>query len=429
MDGWESRRKRMPGHDWAIVRLGITGIIHGVVVDTSFFTGNYPEHCIVEGCVSSVNTKPEDLKGWVELRPKSALRGDAQNSFGISRQERFTHLRLSIFPDGGVARFRAHGEALPDWRQVMQADLVSAEFGGTIVDSSDRHYGHPRNMIMPGRAANMGDGWETRRRRGPGHDWAVLRLGTEGVIERIEVDTSHFKGNYPDSCSMESSLTGDDDDWHELLPKTNLLADTRHQFRSELNPQPAARFVRLNIFPDGGVSRLRIWGKPTDTGRIGSNLTWLNAQTDGDANIDLRRCCGSSRWVAKMTAARPFPSLAALETCADEIWSACTKDDYLEAFAAHPKIGQRSEGKWSSQEQAGATEVTREVGAALQKANVEYQRKYGFIFIVCATGKSASEMLAILQSRLHNDQDTEIRNAAEEQRNIMQLRLRKLLSE
>jgi len=421
MDGWESRRKRVPGHDWAILRLGVPGVIRGVVVDTSFFTGNYPEQCSIEGCEAAEDAKAGDLTGWTELLPKVALSGDTKNVFEVKTARRFTHLRLNIFPDGGVARLRAHGIALPDFQPGGEIDLAAAACGGLVVDASDRHYGHPENLILPGRAANMGDGWETRRRRGPGHDWMILRLAAEGVIERVEVDTAHFKGNYPDACSLDAGTSGHENSWTELLPRTKLKADSIHVFPVKAT----ARFVRFNIFPDGGVSRLRVYGTLTECGRIETRLVRFNASGSESATADLLRCCGSPNWAGRMADSRPFASLAELEEAADRVWSECAKEDWLAAFAAHPRIGQQSASKWSQEEQSRAGEVPAE----LTERNREYEKKFGYIFIVCATGKSAPEMLDLLKQRLQNDPADEIRNAAEQQRAITRLRLRKLLTE
>ena len=426
MDGWESRRKRTPGHDWAILRLGVPGVVRIVVVDTSFFTGNYPERCSIEGCDASGNTPVEDLTGWIELLPKVALSGDSKNLFEVSSPRRFTHLRLNIFPDGGVARLRVQGMALPDFHVLgRDIDLAAAEYGGSVVDVSDRHYGNPNNLIMPGRAADMSDGWETRRRRGPGHDWVILRLAAEGVIERVEVDTSHFKGNYPDAGSLEISATAAEESWTELLPRTKLKAHTQHIFRDELAVKGPARFVRFSIFPDGGVSRLRLYGAMTECGCIETRLAGFNAAGIETAITELTRCCGSPNWAARMEGSRPFASLAEMENAADRLWAACAKEDWLAAFAAHPKIGQRSGSKWSQEEQSGAGDVPSEMA----ERNREYEEKFGYIFIVCATGKTAQEMLGLLKQRLANDPADEIRNAAEQQRLITRLRLRKLLTE
>ena len=278
MDGWESRRRRTPGYDWCIIRLGLPGRLHGVVVDTSYFKGNYPESCSLEACALDGQPDVEQLLDesveWTEVLPVSQLSGDSQNPFPVSHFSRVTHLRFKIYPDGGVARLRVYGEVLPDWARIKRAgliDLASVEHGGRVLMSSDMFFGHRHNLIMPGRAVNMSDGWETRRRRGPGHDWVIIKLGARASVEQIEVDTSHFKGNYPESCSLEGcdaqgDAVGLDEDalihlaWSELLPRSTLQAHTRHLFADELKHVSALTHVRFNIYPDGGVSRLRVYG-------------------------------------------------------------------------------------------------------------------------------------------------------------------------
>ena len=274
MDGWESRRRRTPGFDWCLVRLGLPGIISGVVVDTSFFRGNYPEQCSLEACDIPGHPDVAQLTSgtteWREILPVSNLQGDSLNPFTIADERRVTHLRFKIFPDGGVARLRVYGEVLPDWNELRkiggQLDLAAVENGGLVLSCSDMFFGHRHNLIMPGRALNMSDGWETKRRRGPGHDWVVIKLGARGEIRRVEVDTSWFKGNFPDSCSLEAcNQSGDKQfDWQPLLPQTSLQAHTRHYFSDELQKPGVVTHVRFNIFPDGGVSRLRLFGTLAD---------------------------------------------------------------------------------------------------------------------------------------------------------------------
>ena len=275
MDGWESRRRRTPGFDWCVIRLGLPGRIRGVVVDTSFFRGNYPEQCSLEACDLAGQPDVDHLLGdgvrWVEILPASQLRGDSQNPFAVAHEGRFTHLRFRIYPDGGVARLRVYGEVVPDWPRLArrgEVDLAAVEHGGLVLAASDMFFGHRHNMIMPGRARDMSDGWETKRRRGPGHDWAVVKLGARGRVRRVEVDTAHFKGNFPESCSLEAcdARGADDQDlstltWGELLPRARLQAHTRHFYEEELNEVGHVTHVRLNIFPDGGVSRLRVHGE------------------------------------------------------------------------------------------------------------------------------------------------------------------------
>lgn len=278
MDGWETRRRRTPGHDWCIIRLGLPGIIRGIVVDTSYFRGNYPEHCSFEACAIEGQATPDDLTNdsiqWVPIMPQLPLVGDTQNPFPIQNDERFTHLRFMIYPDGGVARLRVYGEVLPDWTRLKRRggdiDLAAVENGGLVLACSDMFFGHRHNLIMPGRAVNMSDGWETKRRRGPGHDWVIIRLGAPGQVHRVEVDTSYFKGNFPESCSLEACNAGDSSverltdlsvRWNNILPRTKLQAHTRHLFEQELLDSGTASHLRFNIFPDGGVSRLRVYGK------------------------------------------------------------------------------------------------------------------------------------------------------------------------
>ena len=278
MDGWETRRRRTPGHDWCIIRLGLPGIIRGIVVDTSYFRGNYPEHCSFEACAIEGQATPDDLTNdsiqWVPIMPQLPLAGDTQNSFPIQNDERFTHLRFIIYPDGGVARLRVYGEVLPDWTRLKRLggdiDLAAVENGGLVLACSDMFFGHRHNLIMPGRAVNMSDGWETKRRRGPGHDWVIIRLGAPGQVHRVEVDTSFFKGNFPESCSLEACNAGDlsvekltdlSVPWNSILSRTKLQAHTHHLFEQELLDSDTASHLRFNIFPDGGVSRLRVYGK------------------------------------------------------------------------------------------------------------------------------------------------------------------------
>lgn len=276
MDGWESRRRRVPGHDWCIVELGMRGIAHGVDIDTSHFTGNYPSHASIEAIDVASAPKPSihatEGPPWTTILEKSALRGNGSNCFAIADRRPWTHLRLSIYPDGGVARLRVYGEVSVDWKKVAPGkrlvDLASITNGGLFVDASDTHYGTKGALIMPDRAKNMGDGWETRRRRGPGSDWAIVRLGATGLVSKVEIDTNHYKGNYPDRASLEGCLApGATAErlhtaaWSVILPETKLAANKRHFFSGkQLHNVGAVSHVRLNIFPDGGVSRLRIHG-------------------------------------------------------------------------------------------------------------------------------------------------------------------------
>lgn len=450
MDGWESRRKRGPGYDFALVRLGMPGVIRGVVVDTAFFRGNYPERCSIEACVARPDASPEELLGegtrWVEIVPKSALRGDSRNLFSVDSPHRYTHLRFNIFPDGGVARLRVHGEAMPDWRRLGREgevfDVAAVENGGRVPACSDMFFGVRHNLIMPGRAPNMGDGWETKRRRGPGFDWSLVQLAAESTIRRIEIDTNHFKGNYPDTAMIEGivapSATVDAlsaaKDWREVLPRTKLQPHTRHFYEDEIQDRGPFTHLRLNIYPDGGVSRLRVHGAVTREGGIARRLDRFAALLREEAEAELRSCCGSRAWARGMAELRPFKTLEEILGAADTVWRKLDPQDWLEAFKAHPRIGEKKAQEaqdararaWSAGEQGGVSTADADVLSALAEGNRAYDERFGHIFIVCATGKSAGEMLAILRSRLPNDPAEEIHVAAEEQRKITRIRLEKL---
>lgn len=275
MDGWESRRRREDGHDWCVLKLGIPGRVHRVVVDTAFFRGNYPAQASVDACavdeVPSLSWLAEQAP-WAPLLGKTPLVGDHKNTIEVTGSPRVTHLRLNIFPDGGVARLRVFGEAEPDWKALAargQVDLAALENGGVALSCSDMFFSDRNNLLRPGLSTHMGDGWETKRRRGPGHDWVVVKLGHAGQIERVVVDTSHFKGNAPASCDLDYLSAPDanlepigtrDDLWTPLTPRRPLIPDNVHEFA--VGPQnAAATHVRLRIYPDGGVARLRIFGR------------------------------------------------------------------------------------------------------------------------------------------------------------------------
>jgi allantoicase len=281
-DGWETRRRRTPGHDWAVVRLGAPGIVAGVVIDTAFFADNYPPQASVEGAAIEGYPSVVELEkaDWRPLLPVVDLAGDTANSFPVDSDRRVTHVRLSIHPDGGVARLRVHGTAVPDPR-VLDAgpvDLAALENGGRVTGVSDEFYGRPSQLIAPGWARSMGEGWETRRRRDRGNDWVEVSLACAGVVSLAELDTSWFLGNAPGTAS----LTGWGPDGEvTLLPRTRLHPDTRH--RMVLEPSRPVERVRLDVFPDGGMARLRLWGRPTAAGRAALGRRWFTALPDVQA--------------------------------------------------------------------------------------------------------------------------------------------------
>jgi len=271
MDGWESRRKRGEGHDHCVVRLGRPGTIVGVDIDTSHFTGNYPPAASLDACRCTGD--PTDKAGWTPLVPAQNLGGNAHHFVAVADERIWSHVRLNIYPDGGVARLRVYGRIHRDWTAEDRSalvDLAALENGGRSIACSDQHYGTPWNLLAPGRGVNMGDGWETRRRREPGNDWAILALGHRGTIRRIEIDTAHFKGNYPDRCALlAADVAGGTDEslvtqsmfWRTLLPAHKLEMDRQHVIEKGFAELGPVTHVRVDIIPDGGLSRLRLFGE------------------------------------------------------------------------------------------------------------------------------------------------------------------------
>jgi allantoicase len=323
-DGWETRRRRQPGHDWAMVRLGLPGVVRGVVVDTAFFKGNYPPEVSVEGASVEGYPTPDELQeaAWTPLVPRSAVKGDTPNRFEVEVPWRFTHVRLCMYPDGGVARLRVHGEAVPDPRFLAAGtlDLAALEHGGEVTGCSNMFYSSPRNLISPGLARVMGEGWETARRRDDGNDWVELRLAGAGVVRLAELDTSYFVGNAPGWASLRAvdARAADASDpaaWTELLGRTRLLPDTRHRFR--LPGGAEATHVRLDVFPDGGMARVRLHGGLAPAARAELALRFLNLLPEAHARQVLAADGGlEEAEAARLAASRPLatvpPALAVL---------------------------------------------------------------------------------------------------------------------
>jgi allantoicase len=273
MDGWETRRKRVEGYDLCVVRLGLPGVITGVDIDTSHFTGNFPPAASIDACHS--DSDPTADTDWSEILPATSLRGNAHQVLPVGDGRAWTHVRLNIYPDGGVARLRVYGLVIrnqaPD-KHSARFDLAAVVNGGRLIACSDQHYGTPLNILFPGVGANMGEGWETHRRREPGNEWAIFALGESGEIARAEIDTTHFKGNSPDRCSIQAGYvtSGTDESiviqsmfWRCLLPEEKLQADHLHQFERQLSNIGPITHVRLNVIPDGGINRLRLFGFPS----------------------------------------------------------------------------------------------------------------------------------------------------------------------
>ncbi len=468
MDGWESRRKRPRGgaadqgtigpdvEDAAIVRLAMPGVVRGVVVDTAFFRGNFPERCAIEGTSAREGTLVGELLApsteWIELVPPSALRGDSPNVFEPRCDVALTHLRLRIFPDGGVARLRVHASPVPDWVRVGGAsspfDLASLEAGGEVLACSDMFFGPKHNLIQPGRARNMSDGWETKRRRGVDadtHDWVLVKLAGQGTLERVELDTAFFLGNFPDTAMLEG-CDGDPETapFRTILARRKLMGHTRHFFASEVGGSAAGgtpqgtildagpfTHLRLRVFPDGGVSRLRAFGRLTESARGDAAASLLATSSPRELESRLRACCSSSKFVATIVQERPFSSGAALLARARALVSSFGERDVLESVAGHPRIGERARAtidqKFSTEEQSRAQRGPAETLAAIADANRAYEAKHGFVFLIYATGKTADEILAAARERLQNTRDAELAIAARELAEITALRLRKLV--
>ena len=311
MDGWETRRRRSSGDDWVVVRLGVPGLVRGVVVDTSWFTGNFPPECSVEAAFIdplAVPDVPPEVDGrveWIEIVSRSALVGDTANSFDVGHNLLVTHIRLRIFPDGGVARLRVHGEPVgdPRWVAGRSFDLAAMEHGGRVIDSSNRFYSSPDNLLATGPARVMGDGWETSRRRDDGNDWVVVELATESVIRQVEIDTSCFIGNAP----AEAALAAVEPAAGAVLPRTRLQHDAVNRFLS-MADTPVRR-LRLDIYPDGGLARFRALGEPTQAGRSALFLRWYQHLPAAGAVAVMTGWHGADEvWARSLAERRPYGS-------------------------------------------------------------------------------------------------------------------------
>lgn len=436
MDGWESRRKRGPGEDWCILALGAPGVLHAADLDTSHFTGNHAPWASLEAV--NVPGDPDEATlgkaDWVQILEPVALRLGSHNPMPLHDARVFTHVRLRIYPDGGVARLRLYGEVKRELSD--DADLAALANGGKALACSDMYFGTMDNLIAPGRASDMRGGWETRRRRGPGEDWVLVRLARRGVLTRLVLDTAHFKGNFPDTVAVEAI------DWqggppHELLasphwesvvPWIKLAA---HEAKSiDLDDVGPVTHLRLRIRPCGGVSRMRAFGH--EWRERDALVDEVNALSDDAANAWFLGVCGSSRFAAAMTAARPFAHRGAMLTEARRAWWSLPGSEWLAAFAHHPRIGENPERlrekfaatlEQSSREQAGINGAPEHVLAELQRLNEVYEQKFGHVFLICATGLDAPTMTAALRERLDNTAERELREAASQQAAITHIRL------
>jgi len=425
MDGWETRRRREPGHDWCVIALGIPGQITTVTVDTSHFTGNFPEEFSLEGCGLGSDDRLDEAF-WVELVPRTRLQGDTVARFDLKANGRIAYVRLNIFPDGGVARLRVEGYPIPGLDGVCPefglVDLASLVSGGEPSETSDAHYSPASNMLQPTDPRGMWDGWETKRRRGPGNDWVVVKLGMAGLVREAVVDTRYFRGNAPGWVTV--SVSEDGAVWSEVLSRVPVEPDSVNHL--PLSDEVHARWVKLDIHPDGGVARFNVMGIPDRESASAMRLHYLNSLLGQSATGFFHTACQSTRWVSSMLASRPFDTVEQVLEASEVAFLDLEADDWLEAFSGHPRIGEMGDAN-ANREQAGSAEAESAVLAALGDINRRYEEKFGFTYIVYATGKSAREMLDTADERIENTRGTEIEIAGWEQQRITATRLRRML--
>jgi len=271
MDGWETKRKRTKGHDYLILKLGKPGKVSKVDIDTSYFNGNQPSKVSLEACFSKKKL-PNKNSNWISILNKKTTKPNSHHYFSIKNKSTFTHIKLNIYPDGGIARLRVYGsmEVKKKFGK-KKTNLTSILNGAVPIACNNEHFGRAENILAPGSGKNMGDGWETRRSRGKNFDWLILKCASPGTISNIQIDTHHFKGNYPDKCSIQASYIKDkikstaiitkSKKWGLLLNKVKLYAHKKHNFQNDLMKNKKINYIKINIFPDGGISRIRVFGK------------------------------------------------------------------------------------------------------------------------------------------------------------------------
>jgi len=271
MDGWETRRKRNKGYDYLVLKLGKPGKIYKVDVDTSYFNGNQPNKISLEACFTKKKL-PNKKSKWVKILNKKSTKPNSHHLFNIKSKSTFSHIKLNIYPDGGVARLRIYGTmGIKKKFSKKIINLTSVLNGAVPIACNNEHFGRAENILAPGSGKNMGDGWETRRSRGKNFDWLILKCAAQGKISKIQIDTHHFKGNYPDKCSLQAAclsdkvsnnnIVNDSKKWKLLLNKVKLKAHKKHNFQNHLMKNKNVNYIKINIFPDGGISRIRAFGR------------------------------------------------------------------------------------------------------------------------------------------------------------------------
>ena len=271
MDGWETRRKRKVGHDYLIIKLGRPGKIFNVDIDTSFFSGNQPSQASLQACYSK--NKLSKNTNWKTILNKKKLGPNNNHNFKIKNHSTFNFIKLNIFPDGGIARLKLNGKV--DLEKInlkgKNVNLSLISNGSTIVSCNNEHFGKAENVLSPGVGVNMGDGWETRRSRGKNFDWIIIKFGMPAILNKLEIDTHHFKGNYPETFTVQSALISNkaiskkivknSKKWKLLLGKNKLKPHKKHSFKSKTFKKNKVNYLKINIFPDGGISRVRAFGQ------------------------------------------------------------------------------------------------------------------------------------------------------------------------
>lgn len=441
MDGWEPRRRRSPGQDWCILKLGVPGEAVGVNIDTRHFLGNAPPFGSLDGAVAPAEadgTWLRDQADWRPLLDEQPLERGGPNLFPLRPLPGLTHVRLNIsFPAGGVARLRLYGRPTPPI-EGARIDLASAAHGARTLACSDAFFSRMENLIDPAPPQNMGQGWETKRSPVPRQDWVIVELAAPGRLEMLDLDTAFFKGNHPTAAQVDglfwpgappSLLARPDAPWRPVLDPVRLGPDRAHLHPARPGPWS---HLRLLTHSDGGVARLRAWGWVERARPDEPSLSALREAPETALRERLHRACGSSRWVRAMLAARPFDSRQQLRGEAERLWWRLEEADWREAFAHHPRIGEDpaalrarfpATAALSEAEQAGVAGAAEETLRELAEANRAYEARFGHIFIVCARGLSAAQMLARLRERLDNEPAEELRVAAAEQLQITLLRL------
>lgn len=433
VDGWRTRRGEA-GQDWCTIRLGVPGVVYGLVVDTSAVTDDLPEVVWVDGCSVDGYPSAAEIAGpdvvWTPVAAPARLSPGTLHRFSSMCDRRLTHLRLGIAPHGTVSRLRVHGSVVPDPRAFagMPLDLAAAENGGVIELCSDMHtagYADTRHdLIMPGPPQSATDGWRTSP-QDAGHDWTVVRLTGEGTIRVAELDTRFLTDSAPAEFSLDCQRGDDEGErWLPLIGHTRLQPHTRHRFFVPAH-DPVSR-VRLNVYPHGGMGRLRLYGTLSPRGWEQLAVQRLNAVPAAKVERELFAVCGSRRWAAQMAGLRPFQDLAQTQRLARQVWEALPTEDCREAFRAHPRIGEPPAALWARREQADILAADPSVLDILAKANRVYEARFGYMFIAPTWGRDAQQLLDQLRNRLGHDPENELIVAAEAQALVLEHRLARM---